>query len=50
MQVLETSRLILREFIPDDVDALSRVLSDPQMMRFTKGRQSLHGLLRDLVT
>jgi ribosomal-protein-alanine N-acetyltransferase len=34
MQILETSRLILREYLPDDVDALSRVLSDPETMRF----------------
>ena len=34
MQILETSRLILREFSPQDVDALSLVLSDPETMRF----------------
>ncbi len=34
MQILETPRLILREFSLDDVDALARVLSDPQTMRF----------------
>jgi ribosomal-protein-alanine N-acetyltransferase len=34
MPILETPRLILREFVPDDVDALSRVLSDPEAMRF----------------
>ncbi len=34
MQILETPRLILREFSLDDVDALSRVLSDPEAMRF----------------
>lgn len=34
MQILETSRLILREFIPDDADALALVLSDPEAMRF----------------
>jgi ribosomal-protein-alanine N-acetyltransferase len=34
MQILETPRLILREFSPDDVDALARVLSDPETMRF----------------
>jgi RimJ/RimL family protein N-acetyltransferase len=32
--VLETGRLILREFVPEDVDALARVISDPQTMRF----------------
>ena len=34
VKVLETSRLILREFTPDDVDALALVLSDPETMRF----------------
>ncbi|MFZ0774625.1 MAG: GNAT family N-acetyltransferase [Candidatus Sulfotelmatobacter sp.] len=34
MQILETPRLVLREFSPEDVDALARVLSDPEAMRF----------------
>lgn len=34
MQILETSRLILREFRPTDADVLARVLSDPETMRF----------------
>jgi len=34
MQVLETSRLILREFRVDDADALGRVISDAETMRF----------------
>lgn len=34
MKILETSRLILREFTPEDVDALALVLSDPEAMRF----------------
>jgi ribosomal-protein-alanine N-acetyltransferase len=33
-QILETRRLILREFSADDVDALASVLSDPETMRF----------------
>jgi [ribosomal protein S5]-alanine N-acetyltransferase len=33
-QILETPRLILREFCADDVDALESVLSDPETMRF----------------
>lgn len=33
-QILETPRLILREFSADDVDALGSVLSDPETMRF----------------
>lgn len=34
MQILETPRLILREFHRDDVDALARTLSDAETMRF----------------
>jgi [ribosomal protein S5]-alanine N-acetyltransferase len=34
MQILETSRLILREFTPDDAQSLALVLSDPDTMRF----------------
>lgn len=34
MKILETSRLILREFLPHDADALALVLSDPETMRF----------------
>ena len=34
MQILETSRLILREFAADDADALALVLSDAETMRF----------------
>ena len=34
MQILETFRLTLREFTPDDADALALVLSDPETMRF----------------
>jgi len=34
MPILDTPRLILREFSIDDVDALACVLSDPETMRF----------------
>jgi RimJ/RimL family protein N-acetyltransferase len=34
VQIFETSRLILREFRPDDVDALALTLSDVETMRF----------------
>lgn len=34
MQILETPRLLLREFVPDDADALARILSDPETMRY----------------
>jgi [ribosomal protein S5]-alanine N-acetyltransferase len=32
--VLETPRLILREFTPEDAGALARVISDPETMRY----------------
>jgi RimJ/RimL family protein N-acetyltransferase len=32
--ILETPRLILREFCPEDIDALAAVLSDTETMRF----------------
>lgn len=32
--ILETSRLILREFVSDDLDALAAVISDPETMRY----------------
>ncbi|HUM05701.1 MAG TPA: GNAT family N-acetyltransferase [Terriglobales bacterium] len=32
--ILETARLILREFEPDDTVALARVVSDPHTMRY----------------
>src|SRR5260370_32119071 len=34
MKILETSRVILREFCSDDAEALARTLSDPETMRF----------------
>ena len=34
MQIIETERLLLREFVPDDADALAAVISDPETMRF----------------
>jgi len=33
-EILETARLILREFIPEDAEALAQVLSDPETMRY----------------
>jgi len=32
MTILETERLLLREFVPEDVDALAAVLSDAETM------------------
>ena len=34
MTILQTPRLKLREFTPEDVDALAQVLSDPETMRY----------------
>jgi [ribosomal protein S5]-alanine N-acetyltransferase len=34
MKILETPRLVLREFITEDGDALALVLSDPETMRY----------------
>ena len=34
MAILETDRLLLREFVPGDVNALAAVISDPETMRF----------------
>lgn len=32
--ILETSRLVLREFVPEDVDSFARVICDAETMRF----------------
>jgi ribosomal-protein-alanine N-acetyltransferase len=32
--ILETSRLVLREFVPQDGDALARIICDPVTMRY----------------
>jgi len=37
--VLETSRLRLREFVPQDADALAAVLGDPVGMHFIERKQ-----------
>ncbi len=34
MTVLETERLLVREFVSEDIDSLSAVLSDPATMRY----------------
>ncbi len=33
-QILETSRLLLREFVPEDADTLALILSDAETMRY----------------
>ena len=35
MVATTTPRLLLREFTPDDVDALAPILADPEVMRFS---------------
>jgi len=32
--ILETARLTLREFVPEDADSLARVVCDPETMRY----------------
>jgi RimJ/RimL family protein N-acetyltransferase len=32
--ILETPRLILREFVPEDVDTLTKVICDPETMKY----------------
>jgi len=34
MTILQTPRLVLREFTPQDADALALILSDPETMRY----------------
>src|SRR5271169_5319092 len=34
MTILQTARLLLREFTPQDADALALALSDPETMRY----------------
>jgi len=34
MQILQTQRLSLREFVPEDVNALAAILSDPETMQY----------------
>jgi [ribosomal protein S5]-alanine N-acetyltransferase len=34
MLILETSRVSLRKFVPGDADALARIISDPETMRY----------------
>jgi ribosomal-protein-alanine N-acetyltransferase len=42
--VLETSRLILREFVPQDAEALALVISDPETMRYDPSRYDRAGV------
>ena len=36
-RILETERLVLREFVPEDAKALARVLTDPETMQYYPG-------------
>ncbi len=36
MIVAETERLILRHFIPTDIDPLALIVADPEVMRFSE--------------
>ncbi|HSZ40639.1 MAG TPA: GNAT family N-acetyltransferase [Trebonia sp.] len=48
--VLETPRLVLRRFTPDDVDNLFRLNSDPEVMRYlTGGKPTPREEIRDQV-
>jgi RimJ/RimL family protein N-acetyltransferase len=44
MTILETTRLRLREFTPQDVDGLLLVLSDPETMRYYPAPYDLAGV------
>jgi len=45
MLILQTERLSLREFIPEDVDALTLLLCDPHTMRFYPAPLARAGVL-----
>ena len=52
-QILETTRLILRETSPDDLDFVAAMLADPEVMRYyPKCSSVLYGsnLLRSLTS
>lgn len=38
--ITETERLVLREVVADDLDALARLFADPEVMRFSFGLRS----------
>ena len=46
MAILETSRLILREFSTADADSLALILSDPEAMRYYPARHGRAGYER----
>jgi RimJ/RimL family protein N-acetyltransferase len=42
MVIVETERLVLRQFCLSDADAIHRVFGDPEVMRFGDGVQTIH--------
>lgn len=42
--ILETERLVLREFAPDDADALALVLCDPETMKYYPAKIDHNGI------
>jgi RimJ/RimL family protein N-acetyltransferase len=53
MQELETARLYLRQFTPDDLDDLYRIYSDPEIMKYvgqgTRTREETENALYDML-
>ena len=45
-KVIETERLILREYVPDDFDALYAILSDPETMKHYPTPYDKNGTIR----
>jgi ribosomal-protein-alanine N-acetyltransferase len=43
-EILETPRLLLREFVPDDEEALAQVLCDPETMQYYPAPYDRHGV------
>lgn len=41
--IIETSRLVLREFVLTDTEALAAILSDPETMRYYPARFTRSG-------
>ncbi len=50
MIVAETPRLILRYFTPDDLDALTPILADPEVMRYSISGIKTRSQTEDFIT
>lgn len=46
--ILETPRLILRELVQADIDALAEIYADPETMRFFDGPRSRDAAVREI--